>query len=1267
MGYRPSLRWRLLASVLALFVLHDSHSRANSQPYDSLLEALAKKVVNAAQAPEAELALLDLWHHWEDASPGKAHALLLQLAKEPKLGPTLQARVEWLLAHSKERMGESGALGAARDSLGFVRQVQVLGPFDNEGKAGFDRPFPLEAEAGKTPDFTRVWEGKERPLRWRPYGGRARDGLLDLGGLLRPNENVCAFVAFGLQVDRNQALQLWVGAGGAFKVWWQGREVLKEPYYRRAFPDRDVVKLEATRGEHRLLAKVCTAEGQGSWGLYMRVRGADGKSAKGIRFIDAPASAAAEGAKAALAPGSTKEGAVAEAASSKASKEEASVKKSRLRQSAKKKAARPTQGLRSNFRILEAAAQQAEAKAEAHEAFARYLEYTGADDPAEEFTKQHALRAVEKAPTIARLRIAVRSVTQRSEALVLGQKAAELAPQDLESILLRAQIARGGPSPDEALRLLAQLPASGTPSLQGARLRAEIYSSLELRQSALRILEGIRPLQEGTPAWYRMHGLLAEQAGNKDRSIEDFEALLKVRHDDRATRRKLIDDALRRGDEARALAHLDVLRRSAGDQVREWLYFAQVYQALNRDEDALALLAEARGLAPEAPELAVAQGKLLLRRERDAEAALALQEALKLRPQDSETRELLEQLRPQKRRDEAYAVPAARILQRRVARSEHSSTVLQDLVVNTVFANGLGTSFRQFAVQVHDEDATRQWRTYSIQFNPGAQRIDIRSAKVYRKNGRVLEATRSFEQQLSEPWYRVYYDTRARVLVFPDLEAGDVVEVRYRVDDVAHRNLFADYYGDFHVLQNSSPIRQLDYVLITPTTRHFYVNKPQLRGLRHTQQVRGGDRVDHWSARDIPALQQEERMPGLSEVAPYLHISTYKSWEDVGRWYWGLIRDQLFADDALKRKVAELVRGAKDDRDKVRRIFEWVIRNTRYVALEFGIHGYRPYRVTQIVERGFGDCKDKASLLYTMLRQAGIDARIALIRTRPNGAIRDLPASLAVFDHAIAYVPQFDLFLDGTAEYSGSAELPGGDQGAVTLLVGPNDATFRKTPVDSPERNRDLRQLTLALKLDGSAQLSAQGEIQGAEAASYRSLLQAQGTRQERFQNALRAWMPGLRLESQSFESLDDPEAPVRYRYQAQVPSFAQRNGKQLLIRVSELEEMPRRFAARPERRYPLEVGVPRTYREELEIRLPKEGRIVELPTGGEAKSAFGSMQLQIEKLGADRLRLRNEMVWRTDKVAAKDYPAFRRWIQAVDTLLRQRIVFELAAKGKSQ
>ena len=147
-------------------------------------------------------------------------------------------------------------------------------------------------------------------------------------------------------------------------------------------------------------------------------------------------------------------------------------------------------------------------------------------------------------------------------------------------------------------------------------------------------------------------------------------------------------------------------------------------------------------------------------------------------------------------------------------------------------------------------------------------------------------------------------------------------------------------------------------------------------------------------------------MPGFTDVAAYVHVSTYKTWDDVAAgtraWSRSSCSRARRSDDA----VQDAVKGLTDERAKIRAVYDLVVRKTRYVGLEFGIHGYQPYATTQVFARKFGDCKDKASLLVVMLREVGVDASLVLARTRRGGDLDPEPASLAPFDHAIVYVPQ---------------------------------------------------------------------------------------------------------------------------------------------------------------------------------------------------------------------------------------------------------------------
>ena len=148
-------------------------------------------------------------------------------------------------------------------------------------------------------------------------------------------------------------------------------------------------------------------------------------------------------------------------------------------------------------------------------------------------------------------------------------------------------------------------------------------------------------------------------------------------------------------------------------------------------------------------------------------------------------------------------------------------------------------------------------------------------------------------------------------------------------------------------------------------------------------------------------------MPGVGEIAPYLHVSTYASWNDVGAWYWRLVEESARAPTTRSAGPrAALVKRGMTDAERVRAVYDFVVSDTRYVGLEFGIHGYKPYKVTQVLARRFGDCKDKAALMVALLREVGVAAELVLVRTRRGGHLDTEPASLAIFDHAIVYVPE---------------------------------------------------------------------------------------------------------------------------------------------------------------------------------------------------------------------------------------------------------------------
>ena len=160
----------------------------------------------------------------------------------------------------------------------------------------------------------------------------------------------------------------------------------------------------------------------------------------------------------------------------------------------------------------------------------------------------------------------------------------------------------------------------------------------------------------------------------------------------------------------------------------------------------------------------------------------------------------------------------------------------------------------------------------------------MRAARVYRKDGTIDEAIESGAGAMADdPSMAMYTSARSYYVHFPRLEPGDVVELQYRVEDVAQRNAFADYFGEVVYMQSAEPVARSEYVLITPKSRTLLLQ----RAARPGPAADGGGarrpRASSTSSRPTcRPSQQEPLQPPWTEVLGHVHVSTYKSWDEMG-------------------------------------------------------------------------------------------------------------------------------------------------------------------------------------------------------------------------------------------------------------------------------------------------------------------------------------------------------------------------------------------------
>lgn len=1191
------------------------------------LRARQERFAREGGRPQAVVPLFgvitDLWDVLDDRTP--LIRFLDEAAASPKARADVRGRAAWLRSLLLDRSGQASEATRQRDELGLLTSFWVAGPFDNEGRTGHATVYPPEKQLVGPIDTSARFDGKERPVGWRQMPAIAAQGMVSLDAMLRPDTNVTAYLTTMVYVPKATRAAVRVGSAGAIKVWVDGVLALARDVYRPVRIDQDAAPVELRAGWNRVTVKLSTLDA--AWSAFVRLTAPDGAPLLGM----------------------------------KASTEVAHFAESRPGRPAKFAVA----DLR---RELEAYARAHAKDAQAWSDVGELHLHVAPDDPEKRLAALAFERAAKLAPSpelYRQLALAENDPNDKRRALEKGlslptvdrRRSAPLYDL-LGELYHRARRERraeelwldgraADPSYWPITIDLAELAAErGVPSRAAAMLLA-----LEKEHATLKVL--------------RAEATLAVRRGRRAEAQKLYERVADAEKDDTDALRELYSFARAEGATAQALAFVDRIARARPDVLQTALDRADVLEAVGKGTEAHEALKVALAVAPEEARLVERDGRLLHRLGRDDEALPVLRHALELKPQNPELRAYLLALQPKEQKGDlarAWAADVPALIKKAAASKAAAADparVLYDSSVTRVHPNGLSETYQQRVVEILDERGAREEAQADIRYTPDTQSVEVRAARVYKRSGEVVEATSTAERDVSEPWYGLYYDVKAQVIEFDALEPGDVIDVEYVVSDTARRNMFADYFGDLHFLQEDVPRLETRYVLIAPKSKTLYFNKPRLAKIEFAEEPRGVDIIYTFHAAGVPKVDTEPGMPGFTDVAAYVHVSTYKTWEDVASWYRGLVAEQLQSSPQIHDAVMEAVKGLTDERAKIHAVYDLVVRKTRYVGLEFGIHGYQPYRTTQVFARKFGDCKDKASLLKVMLREIGVDSSLVLARTRRGGDLDPAPASLAPFDHAIVYVPRYDLFLDGTAEFSGAEELPAQDQDIPVLIV--SEGKLRRTPVLPAARNRVATEQHVALSASGAARIEEHVTVAGEVAHEWRAHYQSPAERAERYGKAWAGKHPGAHVESVDMPRLEDLERPVDVRASIEVPDWARpettHDGGELVMPALGREaDMLRSYARLSARKHDLVLGFPWRQEDRVTVTVPAGLSVKRLPEPRTVEAPFGRFTLTAQQKGAD-VEVVGALEVDRHRIAREDYAAFRRFCADVDAAIGQELV----------
>ena len=389
-------------------------------------------------------------------------------------------------------------------------------------------------------------------------------------------------------------------------------------------------------------------------------------------------------------------------------------------------------------------------------------------------------------------------------------------------------------------------------------------------------------------------------------------------------------------------------------------------------------------------------------------------------------------------------------------------------------AQGVGQSTLRSVFHVITPVGAEGWASLWTSWRPWhQQRPEIR-ARVITRHGAVhlLDPATIAESPVGEDSDDVLSDRLQLQAPLPAIAVGAVVEQEITIRDDAPFFAAGMTYGFGFALR--VPVHASRLVVDAPESLALGHALYSLDELEPQRQVTDGRIRLLFEAGPFEAVEKiEPYAPGQLVQWPLVRYATGESWAAIAQSYSAQVDARLAGID-LRPTVSALLTGAAKDRPaRVARLLAWLHAEVRYTGLEFGESAIVPYSPTEVLERKYGDCKDKATLLVALLRTADIPAHVALLSTSPGVDTDPALAGLGVFDHAIVFIPaegdDAELWIDATAEHAAVGELPVVDQGRMALIAAEGTTELVTTPVAEPAANRSFerREIFLPSELRG--------------------------------------------------------------------------------------------------------------------------------------------------------------------------------------------------------
>jgi len=521
--------------------------------------------------------------------------------------------------------------------------------------------------------------------------------------------------------------------------------------------------------------------------------------------------------------------------------------------------------------------------------------------------------------------------------------------------------------------------------------------------------------------------------------------------------------------------------------------------------------------------------------------------------------------------------------------ADHGEMVLHE--------DGTHTYRYHFAAKIL-KTSTKTWANVGIHFEEERSRITVDLARTIKPDGTVYSVSPDAIKVIKPKSDMVFFERDKSVqFELPDVSVGDIVEYRYSEEVFNPWNKeifnFGYYFQTREPVGSSSLVVGIpDRLSLTYGTRNMDTPSPQVWEA-------DGYRYYQWAMHEVEPVIEEPLMPPIAEVVPRVEVSTLESWDAIFDWYRDFQVARMVVTEEIQGLAEELVEGAHTDEERLARLYHFVQTNVRYISIKGGAaSSVSGHLALETLEKGYGDCTDKAILFATLLKAVGIKAYPVYVGT--NDEIPTLMTEVPSYygNHCIneIEIDSSTVYLDATGETSRYPSFWSADHDV--YAVNAIKRTVQRIPVPDPSENARTYeyQITVSSR-DCEVTFVAHYSGDYEDAVRWHYQHRSEEETRQIMEEMIHEITPYSELIDYSLENLHDISQPFGMVLRYRLRNYLKKAGDLLLL---ELPDLSGRYTfdevSLTERRYPVSYSTSARITHSYSIKLPGNLTIVYVP-----------------------------------------------------------------------